>query len=240
MRGNGRQYLDVTFADPGGSGLDPGSITDPVMAEFTLSGSAAAGVVVDLRRRRRSAAARIAMRSAAALRKAPSSGLVFAVGSWQDTAQNVNLAESESFTVKGPDGLPPTATWAVPSPGSSILAGAVQRPPVPGRDVCRSRGQRPGPGLDHGPGAEFTLSGSAAAGVVVDLRGPCWSAQQHRYAFSGSFAEGPVQVDFAAGSWQDNAQNVNLAESESFNLCELLIQVTDATLLHIVSNNYHW
>ena len=278
---NGRQYLDVTFADPGGSGLDPGSITDPG-AEFTLSGSAAAGVVVD------GAAVLV---SGSTYRYAFSGSfaegpvqLDFAAGSWQDTAQNVNLAESESFQVTVPaaeiildnrdaevtfggswgtasnipgfhgpdyrhdnktgkgsktatfqpalavagtydvymqwsgssiysdnvpvdivhaggtstvlvnqktngnqwnllgnyafvagssghvtirtdgttgyvmadavrfvrttDTIAPSADLADPSPGGSISAGA-QRPPVPGRDVCRSRGQRPGPGLDR-------------------------------------------------------------------------------------------
>ena len=70
LRSNARQYLDVTFADPGGSGLDPGSITDPVRRVHAER--------VGRRARRstavRSAAARIATHSAAALRKAPLGG----------------------------------------------------------------------------------------------------------------------------------------------------------------------
>ena len=231
---NGRQYLDVTFADTGGSGLDPGSITDPG-AEFTLSGSAAAGVVVD------GAAVLV---SGSTYRYAFSGSFAegpvqvdFAAGSWQDTAQNVNLAESESFTVSGPDGLPPTADLADPSPGSSISAGTLNGRQYLDVTFADSGGSGLDPGSITDAGAEFTLSGSAAAGVVVDGAAVLVSGSTYRYAFNGSFAEGPVQVDFAAGSWQDNAQNVNLAESESFNLALQLIEVTDADSLQIALNN---
>ena len=43
---NSRGYIDVTFTDTGGSGLDAASITD-AEAEFTLIGAAALGVTVD-------------------------------------------------------------------------------------------------------------------------------------------------------------------------------------------------
>ena len=41
-------------------------------------------------------------------------------------------------------------------------------------------------------------------GVAVDGAVVLVSGSTYRYAFSGSFAEGPVQVDFAAGSWQEH------------------------------------
>ena len=83
----------------------------------------------------------------------------------------------------------------------------------PGRDVCRSRGSGLDPGSITDPGqiAEFTLSGSAAAGVVVDAGAAVLvSGSTYRYAFSG--AEGPVQVDFAAAAGRSTAQNVEPGE----------------------------
>ncbi|MFH1027987.1 MAG: hypothetical protein V1791_08295, partial [Pseudomonadota bacterium] len=39
-----------------------------------------------------------------------------------------------------------------------------------------------------------------------------------KYAFSGSFVNGPVQVNFLAGRWADKAGNTNLAETENFGI----------------------
>ena len=78
----------------------------------------------------------------------------------------------------------------------------------------------PGNGLDvtsiTDDEAEFTLGGPAAAGVTVTGAGRHVDGNTFRYAFTGSFGEGVVDVDFLANRWRDNSQNDNLAERESF------------------------
>jgi hypothetical protein len=99
---NGARYLDVTFTDKGGSGLDPRSITDAA-AEFTLLGPAAANVVVD------GAAERIGDRTYRyqfAGTFAP--GVVtlrFALGTFADDAGNTNIAAAEAVTVRPDNSL---------------------------------------------------------------------------------------------------------------------------------------
>ncbi|HEV8605909.1 MAG TPA: CARDB domain-containing protein [Tepidisphaeraceae bacterium] len=93
---NDRGYLDVTFADSGGSGLDPRSIKDPG-AEFTLSGAAAAGVVID------GAATRIKSTYRYRFTGSFASGPVTvnsASGTFADDAGNTNAAATQSFTVR--------------------------------------------------------------------------------------------------------------------------------------------
>ena len=117
---NGRQYLDVTFADPGGSGLDPGLDHEPgrrVHAERVGGGGRGGRRGVWL------SGSTYCYAFSGSFAEGP------VTGSWQDTAQNVNLAESESFTVSGP-GCAVMADLADPSPGQFDL-GRAQRPPGP-------------------------------------------------------------------------------------------------------------
>ncbi len=70
--------------------------------------------------------------------------------------------------------------------------------------------------LDTGP--EFTLSGAGAGSVVVD-GSPTWlGGNSFRYSFSGMFANGPVNLNFIAGSFTDVKGVANQAATESFNV----------------------
>ena len=70
--------------------------------------------------------------------------------------------------------------------------------------------------LDAGP--EFTLSGAGAGSVVVN-GSPTWlGGNTFRYSFTGMFANGPVNLNFIAGSFTDVKGVANQAATESFNV----------------------
>src|SRR5690606_27317236 len=106
------------------------------------------------------------------------------------------------------DTTAPTASLADPAANTSIQV-----------DTINSRGyldvtfSDTGSGIDPtsilDSGAEFALSGAAATNVVVSGEPTLVSGTTYRYTFTGEFAEGPVDVQFLAGSFQDQAGNGN-------------------------------
>ena len=76
------------------------------------------------------------------------------------------------------------------------------------------------------PAPEFSLSGDAAAKVKVNGRPKEDPSDPsiYIYHFSGSFGAGDVQVTFLAGSFADDAENLNAASAEQF--------VAATTILH--------
>jgi len=109
---NNLKYLDVTFSDTGGSGLNPATITD-AGAEFTLAGTAAAGVAF-------SGAATLVPGTTSTYRYAFtgafSGGPVsvnFTAASFADIGGNQNAAATATLTVNDVAPSPP------PSPASS-------------------------------------------------------------------------------------------------------------------------
>ena len=78
-----------------------------------------------------------------------------------------------------------------------------------------------GSGLDGSSidGDELSLNGLGVGTATLNVGAPTLIiGTTYRYAFTGAFVEGDVDVSFAAGSFQDLAgtPNVNLAETESF------------------------
>lgn len=70
--------------------------------------------------------------------------------------------------------------------------------------------------LDTEP--EFTLSGAGTGSVVVN-GSPTWlGGNSFRYSFTGAFANGPVNLNFIAGSFTDIKGVANQAATESFNV----------------------
>lgn len=66
--------------------------------------------------------------------------------------------------------------------------------------------------------AEITLSGSAASGVVVSGIPTLVSGTTYRYSFTGSFGDGDVTVNYAAGSFQDRRGNISAAATQAFTI----------------------
>ena len=64
---------------------------------------------------------------------------------------------------------------------------------------------------------EFTLSGAAAANVVLDGGATLvtGTTDTFRYTFTGEFSRGEVTVDFIEGRWMDSA-NQNRAFQQTF------------------------
>jgi hypothetical protein len=91
-----KRYIDVTFTDTGGSGLDLSTIIDSGQ-EFALGGSAASGIVVD---------GVPTLQSGTTYRYNFTGDFGLGpvdvnliVGSWADNSGNTNVAETETFTV---------------------------------------------------------------------------------------------------------------------------------------------
>ncbi|MEI7836328.1 MAG: choice-of-anchor D domain-containing protein, partial [Planctomycetota bacterium] len=112
---NAQGYIDVTFADSGGSGLNLATITD-VGAEFTLVGAAASGVTVD------GAATLVSgttyRYSFTGVFTGGTVSVQFTAGAWADNAGNLNDAAPEGFTTL--HGLPEIL---VSGSGQEIVSG---------------------------------------------------------------------------------------------------------------------
>ncbi len=155
------RYIDVTYADLSGSGLNTTTITDDG-EEFTLTGAAASGVTVN---------GKATLVSGTTYRYTFSGdfaggavGVSFQPGTFADNAANANVAASQNFTVIPVDTQAPMAALADPVDAGSITDA-----------VINSRGyidvtfaDAGGSGLDLStitdPGAEFTLGGPVQPG----------------------------------------------------------------------------
>ena len=215
---NSRGYIDVTFADTGGSGLNTSTITDSGQ-EFTLSGAAASGVTVN---------GAPALVSGTTYRYSFTgsfgTGTVsvnFVAGSFADGAGNPNAASTEGFTTTAPpDTTPPTVDLNDPANGGSIVASDLNARGYIDVAFADTGGSGLDPSTITDSGQEFTLGGAAASGVTVDGAPTLVSgtASTYRYAFTGAFTAGHVDVNFIAGSFADNAANLNSAATEGFDV----------------------
>ena len=210
---NDRGYIDVTFID-NGSGLHRTTVTD-AGAEINLTGTAASGVTLD-------GAARLVFGTTSTYRysftgafAAGGVGVQFVADSFADRAGNLNATETESF-VAILESTPPTANLADAANGETIEAA-----------ILNSRGYIDvafsdfgGSGLKASTltdlGSEIALTGTAAAGVTLGGGAILVTPNIYRYAFTGSFVDGVVGVEFVAGTFEDFAGNGNVVELESF------------------------
>jgi len=91
-----------------------------------------------------------------------------------------------------------------------------------------------GSGLDESTltdlGTEVALSGTAAAGVTLGGGGVLVSGNTYRYAFTGSFVDGAVGVEFVDGSFEDAVGNANVVETEGFTVGTLVVETTSPTV----------
>ncbi len=122
-----------------------------------------------------------------------------------------------TFTVNaGPDAIPPAAGLSDPVSGGSIMLSTLNTRGY--IDVTFS--DIGGSGLNASTitdsAQEFTLSGTAASGVTINGSPVLVSGTTYRYSFTGSFSTGVVGVNFAGGSFADDAGNPNSVASEGF------------------------
>ncbi len=225
---NAQGYIDVTFADSG-DGVGPVSITGD---ELTISGTGVGTAVLS---------GSAVLVSGTTYRYAFTGSFVdgdvdvnFVAGSFADLASNANVAETESFTVfLVVDTNAPTADLANPLDSATIEPATLNSQgyiDVTFADV--------GDGLDTATitGDELAISGAGVGTAVLAGTATLVSPATYRYAFTGSFVDGAVDVDFVAGTFADLAANSNAAETESFT-------VATATFVQIIDDGgagYAW
>jgi pimeloyl-ACP methyl ester carboxylesterase len=112
----------------------------------------------------------------------------------------------------------PTAKLLDPSAGRSIRATQLNDRGYIDVTFADSGGSGSDPRSIIDAGAEFTLSGAAAAGIAVDGAATRTGDGSYRYRFTGTFAPGAVSVNFRPGTFADDAGNNNVAASQSFSI----------------------
>jgi len=142
---------------------------------------------------------------------------------WKVWVRNGSIESQQfgSFTVTSAgDLMRPTAglTW----PGNG---GAVQQTVIntTNRYIDVTFSDTGGSGLNTASitdtPAEFSLSGSAASAVTLTNAAPTLvSGTTYRYAFTGNFSAGLVNVNFIAGAWADLNGNLNVANMQGFSV----------------------
>ncbi len=203
-------YLEVYVAPSGTAAIDESSLTDAA-PEFTLLG-AGPGVTV-------SGVAVPVAGEANVYRYAVSgsfaqAGLVrvaFLDGGFQDVAGVTLAGRTESFTIEGVRAMliDPTAFTIA---GLSLLNSRgyldVRFTPTDGATLDES--------TITDAGAEFALSGAAAAAVKVTGAGVSQGGGVFRYEFTGEFGTGEVQVAWLARSVTDSLDFQTLESTTAF------------------------
>ena len=135
-----------------------------------------------------------------------------------DDADNYVIADAvriELLSTSGPDIIAPTAKLINPPNGSSIAPDVLNA-----QRYIEVNFTDFGDGIDLSSidGGELVISGNGANNVSIDSGSPTLAGDNHRYSFTGDFTNGSVDINFAAGSFADQAAtpNLNLTETEGF------------------------
>ncbi len=214
-------YVEVRFVPSDDSAIDVASLTDAA-AEFTLTGSAVddvqvSGVAVPVEGE--SNVYRYAFTGSFA---GGDVAVEFVMGAWTDAAGVSSVAETEGFKVLGvrADLVGITlfgATGLTPLNQRGYLD--VRLTPTAGATLDESTI------LDAA--AEFTLTGEAAAAITLSGEPTALGNGVYRYAFTGLFALGEVEVAFVAGEVSDSAGFQTTADTGTF--------VTEAPAAHLLA-----
>ena len=122
----------------------------------------------------------------------------------------------DNICITGTDVEPPTVALADPANGSSLTAVALNAQGY--IDVTFDDNDGINQATITDAGGEFSLSGAAAAGVIVNGAASLVSGTTYRYTFSGSFNLGAVGVNYIAASFSDLEANDNEASVEGFSV----------------------
>ncbi|MFM8477149.1 MAG: hypothetical protein ACKOEO_15320, partial [Planctomycetaceae bacterium] len=198
---NQRGWLEVRFTAPEGSTLDVATITDAA-AEFTLSGTAAQNVSVT--------GSPVAVTGRPGVYRYSftgnfSSGPVevhYAAGAVADADGILSAERSQKFTATGVlatvIGLPAGSIGGLATVNSRGHFDVLFTPSTSAATLDTAFLS------DNLP--EFSLSGSAVAGVTLSEDAPVLQSDgSYRYAFTGSFAAGDVVLTWNAASLHDTA-----------------------------------
>ena len=138
------------------------------------------------------------------------------LGSFEDMGYNTTLVIGSA-----PDTTPPTADLSSPADGDSIAPTVLNAQAYLEVTFADS-----GDGVDAASidGDELSLSGSGVGTATLSGGAPTLvSGTTYRYAFTGSFAAGTVNVALVTGSFADLAAtpNTNTIETEGFTVSEI-------------------
>jgi len=138
-----------------------------------------------------------------------------------------NGAVIDAFTIHD-DAEPPAANLVAPAHGGSIAQATLNSRGYLDVTFSDTGGSGLDPATITDAGAELSLSGSGAGTAALSGAATLVSGTTYRYAFTGSFGAGTVNVKFLAGSFADLAGNPNSLEAESFTaLGPTVVQVVD-------------
>ncbi|MEX2495926.1 MAG: hypothetical protein WD448_07555, partial [Woeseia sp.] len=206
---NNSGYIGVQFIAPPGQEIDEATLTDSA-PEFSLTGPGTGNVTIDGSPELVDGIWRYSFSGEF---EAGPVTLEIIEGSFADGSGSENDADNLPFTVHNV-----TADLASPADGTGIDVAVINE-----RGYIDVTFRTPEDAtLDAASvsddAAEFTLTGTAAAGVVVDGAAEHVEGDTWRYHFTGEFTTGNVSLDFVADSWGDDQGNLNLAETEEFSL----------------------
>ena len=207
----GTAYIEITFIDTQGEGLDLPTINGN---EITISGAGVGTAALTGTATLVSGTTYRYGFTGAFVEGAVSVNLV--VCSFKDIASNPkwNAARAWVFTVETSDTTAPIAELSSPIDGATVT-------PV----LLNSQGylkvtfEDAGDGVDAASidGNEITISGAGVGTASLSGTAELVSGTTYRYAFTGGFVDGPVLVDLVAGSFQDIADTPNLNAQGSWN-----------------------
>ena len=210
---NSQGYIDVTFTDTGGSGLDLTTITgDEISINDGGVGSAALdGTVLFL------GGTTFRYGFTGSMVAFTTVDVTFVAGTFADLAGNVNTQEVESFSVGATEGVPPSFDLTDPVRGGFIDPIVLNTR----RYIDVTFFTNSGAGFDTSTifdtEEEFEVRGpGTGAGVTVDGIPTDLGNDTYRYTFTGDFVGSIVFVDFKAGTVRANDNFTNLEETEDF------------------------
>jgi len=203
---NDRGEIVVRFFVPEGTELDPASIDGD---EITLAGPGTSGVNLGSP----TAVDGYANTYAYSLDADLEPGVVtvsIVAGSFYDSVGSLNVADSQTFVVYST-----RAQLVDPISDASIDVATLNErkyldvqflPAVEGGTITGIGGNE----------YEFEFSGSAHNGVALQGAPTLVEGTTYRYAFTGNFVPGTLNLEFAANSWQDGDGNQGIAMTETF------------------------
>ncbi len=159
---------------------------------------------------------------------------------WSDQITSTSNGSIHSFEVAtGPETTAPTADLANPTQAGTVSLTAINAQGY--IDVTFADAGGSGLSATTIDGDELTLGGAGVGTAVLSGTPTLVDGTTFRYTFTGAFVVGPVDVNFVAGTWQDNAENANLAETESFTVqdfapgvvAKVRVRLTDADYLQL-------
>ncbi len=212
---SGRKYIDVTFTDLSGTGLKTYTITDSD-DEFELRYADGTIITHDGRPDLVSGTTYRYEFYYSSILQPGEVTVEYLAGTFRDNLNIENEGALQSFTIVADPVYGPTADLVNPANGSTILVHDLDDQGYIDIRFLDDSGQGINAAsiLDDGP--EFTVTGDASHDYQFDGTPTHRGNNVYRYEMNWRSYCGDMEINFIAGSFEDNAGNGNEAETESF------------------------